>query len=111
MLLYLEGKERDELQAATKLKKDINDWTITDLYGSYREAVGSLANNNAALLGSVPGSQSTYLTSKAASSRYSPNVTQKLEELDEKREADDQEVIGVVTVDELEQVDDGQKEE
>ncbi len=111
LLLYLEGKERDELQAATKLKKDINDWTITDLYGSYREAVGSLANNNAALLGSVPGSQSTYLTSKAASSRYSPNVTQKLEELDEKREADDQEVIGVVTVDELEQVDDGQKEE
>ena len=72
LLSYLEGKERGELQAATKIKKDISDWTITDLYGSYREAVGSLANNNAALLGSVPGSQSTDLASKASKGRYSP---------------------------------------
>ena len=105
LLRYLEEPQRGELQAATKIKKDISDWTITDLYGSYREAAGSLANNSAALLGSVPGSKGSYLTSKATKGRYSPAVTQQLDELNEKRESNEPDVIGVVTVEELEQVD------
>jgi hypothetical protein len=107
LLRYLEGEERDELQASAKIKMDISDWTITDLYGSYREAVGSLANNNAALLGSLPGSQSNYLTSKASKGRYNPAVTQQLGEINEKRETNEPESIGVVTVEELENVDSG----
>jgi hypothetical protein len=97
--------ERSQLKAATKIKKDISDWTVTDLYGSYREAVGSLADNNAALMGAVPGAQTNYLTDRASKSLYSPAVTQQLGELNEKRESDQQEVIGVVTVEELEDVD------
>lgn len=53
LLAYLEGSERDALQTASKLKADINDWTVTDLGGSHREIGGSLADNNAALLDSV----------------------------------------------------------
>lgn len=104
LLRYLEGDERSQLQAATKIKKDISDWTVTDLYGSYREAVGSLADNSAALMGAVPGAQTNYLTDRASKSLYSPAVTQQLGELNEKRESDQQEVIGVVTVEELEEV-------
>jgi len=111
LLRYLEGEEHGKLQAATKIKKDISDWTVTDLYGSYREAVGSLANNNAALLDALPGSHSDYLTSKALKSRYSPAVTQQLGEISDKRESSEQEVIGVVTVEELEKVDEDGIEE
>ena len=56
LLRYLDGKEHDELQAATTIKPDINDWTITDLFGSFREVGGSFANSNAALVGSVSNS-------------------------------------------------------
>lgn len=111
MLRYLEGEERNQLQAATKIRKDISDWTITDLYGSYREAVGSLADNSAALLGAVPGAQSNYLSDRASKSPYSPAVTQQLGELNEKVESDEQEVIGVVTVEDLERVDEDGIEE
>ena len=111
LLRYLEGEERNELQAAAKIKKDISDWTVTDLYGSYREAVGSLADNYAALMGAVSGAQTNYLTDRASKSRYSPAVTQQLDELNEKRESDEQEVIGIVTVEDLEKVDDDGIEE
>ncbi len=53
LLTYLEGPEKGELQAATTIKPDIDDWTVTDLYGSYPELGGSLADNSAALLGSI----------------------------------------------------------
>jgi hypothetical protein len=111
LLRYLEGEERNELQAAAKIKKDISDWTVTDLYGSYREAVGSLADNYAALMGAVSGAQTNYLTDRASKSRYSPAVTQQLDELNEKRESDEKEVIGIVTVEDLEKVDDDGIEE
>lgn len=107
LLRYLDGKERDELLAATRIRKDINDWTITDLYGSYREAVGSLATNSAALLDALPGSQWDHVASKSLKSPYSPAVTQQLGEINEKRESNGQDAIGVVTVEELENVDDG----
>ncbi|MDH5454666.1 MAG: DUF547 domain-containing protein [Gammaproteobacteria bacterium] len=56
LLKYLEGDERAALQAASTLKPDISDWTVTDLGGSRREIGGSLALNNAALMGSMSGS-------------------------------------------------------
>jgi hypothetical protein len=53
LLVYLQGPERGELQAAKTIKPDISDWTVTDLYGSYPQIGGSLAGNSAAMLGSV----------------------------------------------------------
>lgn len=56
LLQYLEGSERSDLQAASILKPDINDWTVTDLGGTQPRVAGSLADNNAALIDSVWGS-------------------------------------------------------
>lgn len=53
LLAYLENPEKRELQEASTIKPDIDDWTITDLYGSYPELGGSLADNSAALLDSI----------------------------------------------------------
>lgn len=50
---YLEGDELAMLAKATKLKPNINDWTITSLAGNYREFGGSLATSKAALLDSA----------------------------------------------------------
>ena len=52
LLSHLEGEERAALQSASKLKTDINDWTVTDLGGTRQELGGSFAHNNAALLDS-----------------------------------------------------------
>jgi len=56
---YLEGDELLALESASKLVTDINDWTVTDLGGTRREVGGSLANSNAAMLGSVQGGSSS----------------------------------------------------
>ncbi len=99
LLAYLEGEERVELQGATKIKADINDWTVTDLYGSKRNLGGSMASSNAALVGAVSGGNSSQLSSTAAaSSRYSPEVLAHLNELNKKRE---EEKTGTVTIEEL----------
>jgi len=37
LLDHLKGYELQDLQAATILKPDINDWTVTDLGGTYRD--------------------------------------------------------------------------
>lgn len=50
---YLEGDELAMLDRATRIKPDIDDWTITSLSGNYRELGGSLADNKAALLDSA----------------------------------------------------------
>lgn len=104
LLIYLEGKERAELVAATTIKADINDWTVTDLFGSYREPAGSIANNNsAALLNARGGAQSStrFANYKAVDTRYSPAVIKHLEEIKLKREG---ERTGSVTIEELGQV-------
>ena len=106
LLRYLDGEEHDELQAATTIKPDINDWTITDLYGSFRNLGGNFANNNAALVGSVSNSQTARLSSQTpAVSRYSPAVMAQLDELSKKR-AESEREVGVVTVEELGQFSD-----
>ena len=106
LLAYLEGEERSGLQAATKIKPDISDWTITDLYGTYRDMAGSISNNSAALMGAASGAESSRFASKAARpSRYSPAVTKYLNELNEKQ-ATARAETGVVTIEELGQVSD-----
>lgn len=52
---YLEGDERIEIKSAASIKADINDWTVTDLGGTYRDLGAAFADNNAALLDSVKG--------------------------------------------------------
>ena len=53
LLEYLYGGEKPALQAANKVKADIDDWDVTDLGGSQRRIGGSLADSRAALLDSV----------------------------------------------------------
>jgi len=55
LLTYLEEPERTELRSASTLKPDINDWTVTDLGGTYRDLGASFADSNAALLDSTRG--------------------------------------------------------
>ena len=99
LLTYLEGEERAELQKASRIKADINDWTVTDLYGSTRNLGGSLANNSAALDGAMPGGNSSKLTSKSVTvSRYTPEMIAHLNELSEKNA---RERTGTVTVEEM----------
>ena len=55
LMTQLQGKERTALESATKIKTDINDWTVTDLGGSQARIGGSFADSRAALLDSVKG--------------------------------------------------------
>lgn len=104
LLAYLEGEERTDLQTATSIRADINDWTVPDLYGSSRNPGGSFATSSAALGGAFSGSSSANINAKSAvASRYSPAVMQRLTELNQKR---DEQQTGVVTVEELDQVPD-----
>jgi hypothetical protein len=99
LLTYLEGKEKSELAAAKTLQADINDWTVTDLFGNSRDLAGSFGSNSAALMGATSGGNSSRFTSKApAVSRYSPEVVEHLKALNSKRE---QEKTGNVTIEEM----------
>lgn len=99
LLTYLQGDEKSELAAAKSIKADIDDWTVTDLFGSSRDLAGSFGSNSAALQGAAGGGNSSRYASKAAAvSRYSPEVVAHLKALNRKRE---QEKTGTVTVEEL----------
>ncbi|MGA9573742.1 MAG: DUF547 domain-containing protein [Lysobacterales bacterium] len=99
LLTYLEGDERVELQKATRIDADIDDWTVTDLYGTTRNLGGSLANNAAALEGAVAGNSSSKLTAKSvAAGRYTPEMIAHLNELNQKNA---KERSGTVTIEEL----------
>jgi len=99
LLTYLEGDEHAELQKAGSIEPDIEDWTITDLYGTTRNLGGSLATNAAALDGSLVGNTSADLTFRyITTSRYTPEMIQHLNELNQKRAA---QRSGTVTVEEM----------
>ncbi len=100
LLKYVEGRELGRLQAATIIKPDINDWSITDLYGSKKLMGNSAANNPAALIGAVQNTSmvdgapvtstmsvdSANLVLKAPPvSRFSPDLLVRLKEIDLKR--------------------------
>jgi hypothetical protein len=114
--VYLEGYELTDLQNATKIKADINDWTVTDLGGTHRDLGAVFADNNAALLDSVKGTtpadgggvmaaavgagSSSMAAKGSRPSRIDPNLLAQLHEINVRRE---QENIqnATVTVEEL----------
>jgi hypothetical protein len=118
LLAFLEGDERGDLQAASSIKPNIDDWTVTDIYGTYWEIGGSVADNSAALLDSVKysfvdnaqGGQMVSGNLSASSSmvqgksvtlqRFSPQLLEFLYVIKEKEEATNL-TKGVVTVEEL----------
>ena len=59
LLKYLEGKTRKKFKSERTLSPVINDWTVTDLFGTFPEVRTSAATNPAAFLGAlvstVPG--------------------------------------------------------
>jgi hypothetical protein len=107
LLTFLEEPERSELQAASTLKPDIDDWSVADLTGSYRNLGASFADSRAALLDSVrstmvntnegegsgtlgtaAGQGSATLTAAAQTlARFEPELIMKLKEINLKREA------------------------
>ena len=93
---YLEGEELAALQTATALNADIDDWTVTDLGGSRREIGGSLANNNAAIMGSVQGGASassgmTALSGASSSGGINTAVVRQAQEKTKEPSEDDEE--------------------
>lgn len=50
---FIEGPEKSALQAANTLDPDIDDWTIADVYGSYRTIGGAFSSNKAAMMDSI----------------------------------------------------------
>ncbi len=119
LMHYLEGSERGELQAASSLKPDIHDWTVTDMGGTHRDTGGSLADSRAALLGSMQsttpdpnnpgqllgatvGSGSSYAAAKGQKlTRYDPELLIKLQTINENRMNENQRNANV-TIEELE---------
>ena len=119
LLGHLEGREKGELKEASTIKPDISDWTVTDLYGSYPQIGGSMAENNAALLdatstmttsdgsGNTAGpaySNSFRVLAKSSTRSYvSPELTVYLRDLKLKQDASNLDKA-TVTVEELGEV-------
>ena len=53
LMKYLEGPERDHLASASIINGGIDDWTVTDLFGTYPVIRNGMATNPAALMGAV----------------------------------------------------------
>ncbi len=58
LLNYLEGPQVAQLESASRIVADIDDWTVTDVFGESPERVGgSLTHNRAAMQGAVKSQQ------------------------------------------------------
>ena len=118
LMAFLQGPEKRKLEFASTIKPDIDDWTVTDLYGSYPQIGGSFAQNKAALLdatkstttgeGGVSAAPSVNASSRlfsqaSATSYVSPELMIQLQELKAKQDATN---LGkaTVTVEELGEV-------
>lgn len=120
LLSFVQSPELEELKSSSRIKRDIDDWTIVDLHGSSRDLGSSFADSKAALLDSFQGSQpdgsggtvstnfsaaSSMIISNAPSDkRFSPDLMVRLQEINARR---DQTAKGnaTVTVEELGTVD------
>lgn len=103
LLDYIQGPERRDLEAASVLKPDIDDWTVADLGGTNRDLGAVFADSNAALLDSVKGTTpmdgggviaaaagygSTSMAAKGKPmSRIDPDLLVQLKALNSKRES------------------------
>jgi hypothetical protein len=119
LMVFIEGDERVELQAASVLKPNVDDWTVTDLGGTYRDFGNSFANSNAALLDSVKSTvpaDGGGVTAAAAGygaqglvkktqpvGRFSPEMLVQLQAINEKRESSNLQ-NATVTIEELGEV-------
>lgn len=119
LMVFIEGDERIELQAASVLKPNITDWTVTDLGGTYRDFGKGFATNSAALLdsvkstvpadgGGVTAAAASYgsqgLVQKAPTvSRFSPELLVQLRAINTKRENNNMQ-NATVTIEELGEV-------
>lgn len=120
LMRFIEGPERRALQAANTLAPKIDDWSITDVYGTLTPIGGSFSDNKAAMLDAVvtrqPGpdgattAQISASFSEASSSvqaktpspnRFSPEVLTHLGDIKEMQEAAAIAKQGTVTVEEL----------
>jgi hypothetical protein len=118
LLTYLQRPEYDALERAREIDADINDWSITDLYGSFENIGGSFADNNAAMLDAVQNvspdqfgggvfssnmsvAGSSYYARQPELSRFSPQLTEYLVEVRARQEATARSKLGTVTVEEL----------
>ena len=117
LLRFLQGPEAGELKAASRIKRDIDDWTVTDLYGSSRDLGGSFADSKAALSDSFKGTQgglsvgasvsvntsasSSNMLSKAPNDkRFSPDLMIRLQQINARRDQTSR-AGATVTVEEL----------
>jgi hypothetical protein len=120
LMRFIEGPERGALQAANSLDPDINDWTITDVYGTKQQIGGSFTDNKAAMLDSVAtlqpgpdgatspqisasfsGASSMVQAKTPSPARFSPEVLTHLDAIRTKVEAANMVKQGTVTVEEL----------
>ncbi len=123
---YLSGDLKDTLAATRKVRANINNWSIADLYGSARDMTSSTSTNSAALLGAgqsndsalpdfLKGSgifstgvlENTMVKLKLDYGRFTPEQTARLKALDQRRLNDP----GNVTVTDLESGEDKPKKE
>ncbi len=114
---YLQGSMLTKLETATKIKANIDDWSVNDLGGSQRRIGGSLATSRAALLDSVKGTTpadgggvmgaavgagSSSMAAKGQRiSRIDPGLLAILHEINDKRLAENQRNASV-SIEELE---------
>jgi hypothetical protein len=121
LLKHIEGYTRYQLEESSKIKANINDWKIVDLYGSTRKFGGSAATNKSALIDSVanntisttPGTgvadlslaSSYYLQKGAELARFSPEQLEILKQINETRAIN----TGNVTVTDLDTIDSEKK--
>jgi hypothetical protein len=127
---YLQGNMLAKLESATKIKTNIDDWSVNDLGGTHRSIGGSFATSRAALLdsassttiadpanpltsGSLGASVGAGSSSTAAKgqriSRIEPELLAILHEINDRRLAENQR-ISSVNIEDIEDVGDSSVE-
>ncbi len=117
LMRFIEGPERTDLQQADRLFADIDDWSITDVYGTQRDIGGSFSNSAAALMDAVVSTQpdgeggtvstnasvagSAYMAKTPVAPKFDPDVLVHLKTIQAKENATRLLQEGRVTVEEL----------
>ncbi|HKJ16540.1 MAG TPA: DUF547 domain-containing protein [Xanthomonadales bacterium] len=117
LMRFIEGPERTELKQTDRLYADIDDWDITDLYGTDREIGGSFSNSAAAMMDAVVAIQpdgaggtvttnasvagSAYMAKTEVAPKFDPSVLDQLLTIKAKEDATRLLKEGRVTVEEM----------
>lgn len=126
LLTHLSGSMRYKLEDSRRIKANINNWRVADLYGTTRSFGGGISNSSAALIGAYtptagksdgttplgainPGLITSFVQSKNVSfGRFSQEQAIKLKALNQKR-MDNLEGTGTVTLTEMDDQTEEQK--